>query len=48
MDDTPLSPDMFLFKRIVMDILDHCKKNLKAPPFDDIPNIECKTPITQN
>ena len=36
MDETPLSPDLFLFKRIVMDMLDYCKKNLKVPPFDEL------------
>jgi hypothetical protein len=45
MNETPLSPDLFLFKRIVMDMLDHCKKNLKMAPFDEI-NIECTASLT--
>ena len=36
MDEVPLSPDLFLFKRIVIDMLDYSKKNLKAPPFDEL------------
>lgn len=31
-----MSAEIFLFRQLVIDILNHCKKNIKAPPFDEM------------